>query len=370
MDRTTFWSQAGPFIDAAPRKRPCAHHGPGGRYHKENRSSHQDHSDWRIQDYQPPQAGRRFGSRRARTYWKPDRREVASQPGKNRSRLIACSRLGSRGEIILAKRDHVWLGGPATRDGWRKVVGRGASAGVIEASPGRRARQNSVRNINWILRGLLDPLILPKVAGVEMLAGGAFRIAWFNRLKASAQLGSSVRESETASPAPRSSHRSRGRAMNRPHVTPGVPGRNRESRDVPPLINSLPARRDDGYAGRQVRPLATGVAVQHVRRRSCHHRRLTGQARSRQPRAAQIPSADQLGLQAHRHADNAAPCRAAIVNHGHFQCVPCFLTADNQNLESCPAAAADGPSFRPYYRPPAHTPPRADRVCALSGRTR
>ena len=37
--------------------------------------------------------------------------------------------------------------------------------------------QNSTRNINWSLRGLLDPVILPNVAGVEMLAGGAFRIA-------------------------------------------------------------------------------------------------------------------------------------------------------------------------------------------------
>ena len=30
-------------------------------------------------------------------------------------------------------------------------------------------------------------MILPNVAGVEMLAGGAFRIAWFNKLNASAR---------------------------------------------------------------------------------------------------------------------------------------------------------------------------------------
>jgi hypothetical protein len=36
-----------------------------------------------------------------------------------------------------------------------------------------------------VFRGLLEPVILPNVAGVEMLAGGAFSIAWFSRLNAS-----------------------------------------------------------------------------------------------------------------------------------------------------------------------------------------
>src|SRR2546429_522587 len=47
--------------------------------------------------------------------------------------------------------------------------------------------QNSTRNINCSFRGLLDPLILPNVAGVEIFADGGFRIAWLNRLNASAR---------------------------------------------------------------------------------------------------------------------------------------------------------------------------------------
>jgi hypothetical protein len=47
--------------------------------------------------------------------------------------------------------------------------------------------QNSTRNINWSLRGLLELVILPKVAGVVTAAAGEPPIWWFNRLKASAR---------------------------------------------------------------------------------------------------------------------------------------------------------------------------------------
>ena len=40
----------------------------------------------------------------------------------------------------------------------------------LASSLDRGPAQNSSRTINWILRGLLDPVILPKVAGVEILA--------------------------------------------------------------------------------------------------------------------------------------------------------------------------------------------------------
>src|ERR1039458_4111374 len=79
-------------------------------------------------------------------------------------------------------------------------------------------------------------------------------------------------------------------------VTPGVLGRDRESRNVPPLSDGLSAGWNDGYAGHQVRPLVAADAVQHLRRGPGDHDvdRETGPGHQG---SAQIPSTNQPGRQ-------------------------------------------------------------------------
>jgi hypothetical protein len=94
-----------------------------------------------------------------------------------------------------------------------------------------------------------------------MLAAGAFRIAWFSRLKASARklaLHTSWMRKRF----------SRGRVhfveAGSPRkipagVAPGVLGRNCERRDVPPLCDGLSGGGNDGDSGNEVRPLAGAI---------------------------------------------------------------------------------------------------------------